>query len=139
MAEALDILNKEFAVIFANSNDSVEATKFLKYHVRQSLIWRAIQILIMIGLCAVVIFLSVYYIPILNWNSSAIGRLALIKIILPFYNWQYLYDSRCLIEKETEKTTMEINEYEKYVEFHDEGCAVCESLGKISKTLFINV
>lgn len=130
LKESMAILNKEFEVIFSHSNETNEAVKYLKKYFQQSFIWRCIRFLIIFGLFAGVISLMVYYIPTLNWNASAIGRLALIKLILPLYNWKYLYNSRCLIEAYPEKWTQKIDNHENYGEFEDEECTVCESLGK---------
>lgn len=122
-------LNKELESIFANSNGTDEAIKYLKSYFRRSFIRRCIQFFILLGLLSL-IYLLVYYIPILNWNASAIGRLALIKLILPAYNWQYLYNSRCLIEMSPTQQLKEADhQQEAYGEFKDEDCTVCESLG----------
>lgn len=38
----------------------------------------------------------VNHFPLINWNLSAIFRLALVKI-LPYWNWTHLYDEKCLV------------------------------------------
>lgn len=132
--ESIATLNKQFESIFVHSNEIDETIKYLKSHFRRLFIRRCVQFLIFLGILAL-IYSLVCYIPILNWNASAIGRLALIKIILPAYNWQYLYNSRCLIEMSPTQQMMRAdNQEQPYGEFDDEECTVCESLGNLRYT-----
>lgn len=132
LKESIAILNKEFESIFAHSNGADEAIKYLKSYFRRLFIRRCIQFFILLGLFAS-IYSLVYYVPILNWHASAIGRLALIKLILPAYNWQYLYNSRCLIEMSPTEQIIN-HQQETYGEFKEEDCSVCESLGNFERT-----
>lgn len=117
--------------MFSQSNGSDEAIKYLKSYFRRLFIRRCVQFVILLGLFASISAL-VYYVPILNWNASAIGRLALIKLILPAYDWKYLYSSRCLIEMSPTEQMIKSDQQQEtpYGEFNAEYCAVCESLGK---------
>lgn len=72
--------------------------------------------------------LTVYYISYVNWNISAIGRIALIKM-LPIWNWKTHFNDKCLVpylnvglgSYKTDKTI---------VEDYKEDCVVCETIGK---------
>lgn len=129
--ESIAILNKQFEDILAPSNGTDEAAKFVKNYIQRSWIWRCVQILIFVALFTIVAGLLVYYVPILNWNASAVGRLALIKLILPAYNWQHLYNSRCLMEISTGEHVEK--QQENIDEFRDDYCTVCENLGNIQR------
>lgn len=136
LKESTANLNNQFESIFLHSNEIDETIKYLKSYFRRLFIRRCIQFVIFLGFLACVYSL-VYYIPILNWNASAIGRLAIIKLILPAYNWQYLYNSRCLIEvSPTQQMIRAHDREETYVEFNDEECTVCENLGRLRNTNF---
>ncbi|KAF5290081.1 hypothetical protein FQA39_LY14862 [Lamprigera yunnana] len=50
----------------------------------------------------------------ISWHASAIGRIILIKL-LPIWNWQYLKNEKCFLDKFTKVTDLEFN------------CALCES------------
>lgn len=129
--ESISSLNKRLESILLHSNTTDETIKYLNSFFRLLFIRRCAQFVIFLG-CLASLFSLVYYFSILNWNVSAIGRLALIKLILPAYNWQYLYNSRCLIEMpSTQQMIKADNEEEPYVEFNDEECTVCESLGNL--------
>lgn len=129
--ESIATLNKQFESIFVHSNEIDETIKYLISYFRRLFIRRCVQLLIFLGFLAS-IYPLVYYIPILNWNASAIGRLALINLILPAYNWQHLYNSRCLIEiSPTQRMISADNQEETYVAFDGEECTVCESLGNL--------
>lgn len=136
LKEPIATLNKQFESIFSNSNEIDETVKYLKTYFQRIFIRRCIRLLIFLVIL-ISIYLLIYYIPNLNWNASAIGRLALVKLILPAYNWQYLYNSRCLIEMPM-STPSEIirgddQQESTYVGLSDEECTVCESLGKYSR------
>lgn len=75
-----------------------------------------------------IVALAVYYVPVLNWNAAAIGRLAMIQI-LPYWDWIPLYKERCLIKdfpEFTEKQSLSGTTF--LLSFED--CSVCESVGK---------
>lgn len=134
LKESIATLNQQFESIFVHSNEIDETVKYLKSYFRRVFIRRCIQLLIVFGFL-VSIYSLVSYIPMLNWNASAIGRLALIKLILPAYNWQYLYNSRCLLETSASRPiTRADNQQETYVGYNDEECTICESLGNLGKT-----
>lgn len=79
---------------------------------------------------AVLTFLSssVYYIPFINWNISAIGRIAMIKI-LPIWNWKVHFNDKCLMPY----FDVGLRSYKtesKFENVYRDDCAVCETLGK---------
>lgn len=123
-------LNSELEAILSESDGSDEVKKYLKTYVRLSIFRRYIKWLIFISTAISIVCASIYYIPILNWNASAIGRLALIKLVLPYYDWQYLYKSRCLVEKSRDEVSTFDDEFKDYDEFDRDECAVCENLGE---------
>lgn len=122
-------LNSELELLLNNSQQTDAVIQCLRDYFRYSLLrhWikRTLCCVVIVGvLCS-----SIYYIPLLNWNASAIGRLALIKLVLPFYHWQYLYNSRCLIKTiPLEEPTVSVSDG-NYGGFRDDDCAVCENLG----------
>ncbi|XP_055299919.1 uncharacterized protein LOC129567275 [Sitodiplosis mosellana] len=127
------VLNSELEVILSNSDGSDEVKKYLKTYVRFSLLRRYIKCMIFVLIAIATVCASIYYIPILNWNASAIGRLVLIKHVLPYYDWQHLYKSRCLVEKFGDGKTTSTEEYNDYGELNRDDCAVCENLVSIDR------
>lgn len=88
-------LNRDIDNIFALcKNDASETdliVQLIRKHIQYTLLWRRIQCI-----CAVVAIIAIaYYIPFVNANLTAIGRIALIKL-LPIWNWRELTDERCL-------------------------------------------
>lgn len=123
-------LNSEMEVILSESDGSDEVKKYLKTYVRLSTFRRYIKWIVSISIAITIVCASIYYIPILNWNASAIGRLVLIKLVLPYYDWQYLYKSRCLVEKFRNEVSTTNEEFKDYDEFNRDECSVCENLGE---------
>lgn len=123
-------LNRELEVILSESHGSDEAKKYLKTYIRLTTFRQYIKWIISITIAITIVCASIYYIPILNWNASAIGRLALIKLVLPYYDWQYVYKSRCLVEKFRDKVSTSNEELNNYEEFNRDECSVCENLGE---------
>lgn len=133
-------LSEKFETLLSHLNGTDEAIKYLKSYFLRLLIWKCVRFVFLLGSIATAIYLSVNYIPTLNWNSSAIGRLALIKLLLPVYNWQYLYNSRCLIEMSATQQVIRADEQEYYGDdSEDEKCTVCENLGNFRRTKCLNV
>lgn len=122
-------LNSELEAILITPDGSDEVVKYLKKHLRYSLFRRYLKWLIYTSIVISILCASIYYIPLLNWNASAIGRLALIKLVLPYYDWQYLYRSRCLIEKAKEDKFSYKDENKAYDVFNKDECGICENLG----------
>lgn len=133
--KSITILNKEIEVILAQSDGAEETIKHLKKDFQRLFIRRFVQFFVFLALFSAAVCLLVYYVPSLNWNASAIGRIALIKLILPTYNWQHLYDSRCLIEMAPIHRIEKSEQFENYDEFKDQYCTVCENLGNIQSVV----
>lgn len=140
--ELSENLNNELNIIFNSSRKTDESVQYLCYYLRflflRKCIKRFIFPMTIIGLLCT----SIYYIPIVNWNASAVGRLALIKLVLPLYHWQYLYNKRCFIEiPSMEKQTFAAND--EIHNFTDDECAVCENLGNFiaqnNENLHLNI
>lgn len=102
-----------------------QVLEYLKWGISKLFRYRCINWLIVIA----IFILSIYYIPTLNWNASAIGRLVLIKWILPYYDWQHLYNSRCLVDKFRPDTQSEASSSKDYGGSDGDECAICENLG----------
>uniref|UniRef100_A0A182WVB8 Uncharacterized protein n=1 Tax=Anopheles quadriannulatus TaxID=34691 RepID=A0A182WVB8_ANOQN len=65
-------------------------------------IWRKKCIRWLSGaVCLAAIGLAVYYIPWVNWQVTAVGRLIMIEL-LPYWDWTPLYRGKCLIAKAKE-------------------------------------
>ncbi|XP_031634291.1 uncharacterized protein LOC116347716 [Contarinia nasturtii] len=126
-------LDCELESILTNSDGSDEVTIYLRNYLRYSLLRRYLKWLLCISIVIAILCASIYYIPFLNWNASAIGRLALIKLVLPYYDWQHLYRSRCLIEQAKEDKFTYKDEAKGYYEFNKDKCAICEKLSGIDR------
>lgn len=124
-------LNGELESIFRNSDKSDEINQYLKNHIRFALIRRYVKWALLIIILVAVLSSSIFYIPSLNWNVSAIGRLTLIQFILPYFNWQYLYNSRCLITYPLEKNTDNLN-YDDFDDLRHDECVICENQGNLN-------
>lgn len=128
-------LNSELELILNHSDGNDEIAKYLKNYLRKLVFWRYAKWLLIITVFVAILSASIYYIDVLNWNASAIGRLALIKWILPYYNWKPLYNSRCFIEngiietKQFEEKQTESVGFKGENDFNKDDCAVCENLG----------
>lgn len=124
-----DELNSELESLLADANENDEVVKYLQNHLRYLMLCRFFKWLFIISVVMGIVGASIYYISTLNWNASAIGRLMLIKWVLPFYDWTPIYNSRCLIENwQTDKPTGN-DAMKAYDDFSKDDCAVCESLG----------
>lgn len=78
------------------------------------------QILLVIFLITILYGLT--YIESVSWHLSAIGRIAMIKI-LPFWDWRYLKNEKCLITNPLRNYQME--------DIKNIDCSFCESINKI--------
>ncbi|XP_065091025.1 uncharacterized protein LOC135711978 [Ochlerotatus camptorhynchus] len=78
-----------------------------------------------------IVVLAVYYVPVLNWNAAAVGRLTMIQI-LPYWDWIPLYKQRCLIRDFPEFIEKQsLSRTNILLSFDD--CAVCESVEYVPK------
>lgn len=118
-------LNTELDAILQKNDVAVE--QFIRNHVRRDYFRRFFKwfIVELVFLCAI------YWVPALNWNATAVGRLALIKVVRPFYNWEILANERCLIGwgkslavHATDEQSIDTNS----IAFEE--CSTCENLCK---------
>lgn len=130
----ISALNKELEALL-QKND-VEAEKLFRDYVRRQYFRRFFKWFFVV----LVISCAIYWVPTLNWNATAIGRLVLIKLVHPFYNWEKWANARCLIEWSYTSKMHEIDEnsIEPNLISLDE-CSTCENLGKFfcrKKTIY---
>lgn len=133
MSSAKDItseLNHEFEVLLSSTSSDLDVT-LLKTFIKKLFFLRCIKWL----LITLLLYSIVYFIPVVNWNASAVGRLILIKLVLPFYDWQYLYNEHCLLNhmpihsNDVGTSTATYTEHD-YSEFNEDWCSTCENYGK---------
>lgn len=124
----MSVLDAELKSIL-QKND-VEVERFLRIYIYRAYIWRFIKWLSIVTgfLCAI------YWVPILNWNASAIGRLGLIHSVHPFYNWEHLANARCLVDM---GDTSAMHTFEEHHNIDPNSvptdtCSICENLSKCS-------
>lgn len=124
----IEQLNSEFETLFSSSKTengaaNTEAIEFLRQHLQRTFIWRILK------WCFVILIIStaVYYIPILNWNTSAIGRLLLINLVKPVWNWEQLTNAQCLIDLPVRDGLTDLQPSSS--EVFEGDCVVCETLG----------
>lgn len=119
-------LNAELESI-VQKND-VEVEKYLRNYVRRVNYRRFAKYFFVV----LVLFGGIYWVPLLNWNASAIGRLALIKVVRPFYNWEVWTDARCLIDLSETSAERESEEHNTIDSNYigSEECFTCENLSK---------
>lgn len=115
-------LNTELDAIL-QKND-IEVEQFLRNYVRRMCVRRFVKwFLVAWAVCC-----AIYWVPILNWNAAAIGRLALINVVRPFYNWEVWTDARCLIERNEVSDESHTTTDSNFI--GSEECFTCENLGK---------
>uniref|UniRef100_A0A182UWR1 Uncharacterized protein n=1 Tax=Anopheles merus TaxID=30066 RepID=A0A182UWR1_ANOME len=91
-------------------------------------IWRKRCIRWLSGaVCLAAIVLVVYYIPWVNWQVTAVGRLIMIEL-LPYWDWTPLYRGKCLIAKA--KETDAPKKYAPITSF-PEDCVVCRNFDAV--------
>lgn len=121
-------LENIFAVCKNNPNENQLIVKIITRHLLQQHLWRQLQYLSVIVLLAV----TVYYVPLVNANLSAIGRIFLIKL-LPVWNWERLTDERCLLGPLFTKNmyvTDADNQFTSAPQLYKDDCVLCENNGK---------
>lgn len=124
----LSNLNTELDAIL-QKNDII-AEQFIRNYVRREYFRRFYKWFIV----AIAFVCAIYWVPTLNWNATAVGRLALIKVVRPFYNWENLDNERCLIGSSeslavTDEPSIDANSISL------EECSTCENLGKFFSLL----
>lgn len=100
--------------------DIENVLKPLKFHFWMLRLKNYLKIFLLVA----TICLAIYYFDVVNWYFCAIGRILLIKI-LPLWNWKYLGNSKCLIEKEI----LQSKQY-KENNFSIKNCWFCEYSGE---------
>lgn len=117
-------LNAELNALLER-NDFV-AEQFLRNYVRRVYFRRCIKWFVV----ALAIAFAIYWVPTLTWNATAIGRLALINLVLPFYNWEEWTNVRCLIESSETTVQMSDEHGSDSNSMSSEECSTCENLCK---------
>lgn len=136
----LSSINTELEAILSVVEENSSGN--LKTIVKRWILRKLIRSYIKWTLLVATLCFAVYFVPFLNWNASAIGRLVLIEFVLPFYKWEYLYNADCLINgwsKEIyldEKRNTGNNDYNSN-QSNQESCAICENLGKFTHCIFM--
>lgn len=103
----------------------------LNAHIRLRAFRRVATVLL--ALVAFVAFVA--YVPTLNWTAAAIGRMVLIRGVLPFWDWRHLDDDLCLWRKQSAAAYQaqsdvgdggdEVTDWDQ-----EQSCVYCEQIGK---------
>lgn len=124
----IEQLNSEFVSVLSsnkteNGVGNTEVVEFLRQHLQRIFIWRILK------WCSVALTISfaIYYVPILNWNASAVGRLFMIHFVKPVWNWEHLANGRCLIDLPSRNGVIDFKT--NSIELFKEDCVICENLG----------
>lgn len=133
--------NKEFEQFFEYC-DGLKLTKSdkdkiftpLKWKLRYEY-WRQVMI---IGIGLLLGISAIYYIPFLNWNFTAVGRIILIKL-LPIWNWKPLHNQKCLIDWGWLGTQTDIKTTIKSTKFYEIDCSTCVNYGNNIVFQFLNI
>ncbi|XP_055541717.1 uncharacterized protein LOC129727689 [Wyeomyia smithii] len=138
MAEQVNVgsvpqLDQEFQSLL-DSIDKLALTKAELYKVLAPLRWqmfrncwvKRIKIFVLIATALI----AIYYIPVLNWNASALGKLAMVQV-LPYLDWRPLYRDRCLVKSLPWKWNSQGNRFYHQNELLAEDCHVCETINSI--------
>lgn len=132
--------NRDFEHIILSSQKSADTDldDKLNYHIssviNRHLLKRFCLKLIAYSAVAFGICSLVYYVQLLNWNASAIGRIVMIKL-LRYWDWQYLYNSNCLISAPKKPLDNDVG----YLIDDDVGeyCESCENLSNFFSLISI--
>ncbi|XP_055643249.1 uncharacterized protein LOC129779665 [Toxorhynchites rutilus septentrionalis] len=129
---SVERLDQDFQDL-VDSIGKLDLTECEIYEILAPLRWHLFRIKWMqrvrLGILTVIFWLAVYYVPLLNWNVSAIGRLVMVQV-LPYWDWTQLYKSRCLVNTFNERID-KVSYYRDMPLF--EFCGVCENIEIISK------
>lgn len=135
----MEALNEEFENFFQKckkqeffKEEMSELCEIINSHKSK---WKILKIYIIISalILSIVTYNYADYMDWLTWPLSAVGKLIMIKL-LPFYDWTYLYNTKCLIPKNVNGNhlTNNIPKISKY-ETDASNCLLCENLGNINK------
>ncbi|XP_053691355.1 uncharacterized protein LOC128739878 [Sabethes cyaneus] len=138
MAEEVNVtsvqqLDHEFQSLL-DSIDKLALTKTELYKIFSPLRWhlfrnywiKRIKIIVLV----IITSIAIYYIPVLNWNASAVGKLAMIQI-LPYWDWRSHYKDRCLVKNLPWQRTHEDGKLFRTMNLLAEDCNVCEAVDSI--------
>lgn len=117
-------LNEDFELLLNSTNDVHLKNRLLAEiakEIRLSTVKKWLKILLLVAF----ITSQIYAIPFLNWNASAVGRITMIKM-LKFWDWRYLYNVECLIERKVHT----FEHMESSMDIIEEDCSFCEVIGK---------
>lgn len=117
---------------FLRSTDSAKYQKIIRKHLYLKFLLKQLRV----PLVFAAVLCAFYYVPLLNWSGSAVGRIILIKWVLPVYNWQAWTSARCLIEAPS--SSYEDREVIPDSVYADD-CAMCENLCKLFMVRFIQL
>lgn len=121
-------LNNELEAILTSSTEEPNLIlNMLRNHFHRLFLMRFCKWTIV----PIFLFYVFFYIQILNWNVTAIGRLFLIKNLLPIYDWENWSNARCMIPiKQIQDELKEYGGNNKIIQAQDE-CTYCEHLCKL--------
>lgn len=135
--KTLKHLNQEFEEFFRDfdndrlkCDDSVALITELNWHLRVHFYFSVFKWCFGFFL----IISLIYYVPSLNWNVSAIGRLAMIQLA-KFWDWSYLYSANCLIP--SFDLYRNVEDTQSDVVFDSFSCDFCENIGNYSLNYII--
>lgn len=116
-------LNRDFEYLLNSTDDeSIKKclTAVIVKEIRVTLFRKWFKVLLLIAF----VLSQFYVIPFLNWNASAIGRIAMIKV-LKIWDWRYLYSVECLIERKVDDDHTPVSTDNIVID-----CSFCENIGK---------
>ncbi|KAJ6636195.1 hypothetical protein Bhyg_14783 [Pseudolycoriella hygida] len=119
----LEELNRGFESLL-ESIDDVQIKKCLVRKITKEIRLSAFRKLFQIVLFIALVTSLVSVVPFLNWNASAIGRIAMIKV-LKLWDWRYVYKVDCLIERNVGAPALQT------VDSIEDSCSFCENLEEI--------
>lgn len=129
---AMDLIDSKLMELFRaceSSNLTHKEIRDLCQPIRVQLIKERLLRYFAAAGCVLVLLWLIRNVSFINFNLSAIGRLALIQV-LPYWEWTKLYNEKCLVHyPEGASSGIESAMDSKMVEFYPEDCSVCENFG----------
>lgn len=129
----VEVLDQDFELFFIEckkqnltNQEMQKLLNPLKWILWKIWIVKYLKIFVILG----AICYSIYYIDFLSWHFCAIGRILMIKA-LPFWNWEKLYNAKCLIEFPMQSPQSQTRK----VSLYEYDCVVCENFGENEKNL----
>lgn len=92
---------------------------------------RAVQPVALAALLLAVAVAACVYVPSLNWTASAVGRIALIRGVLPLWDWRHLDGDLCLWAKSpaASAASQQLDHSGGQLDA-ESSCDYCERIGK---------